>query len=509
MSKGAMILKTIDFKNGILAKPINDNFSELHEAIRQERLNTGGYGVSYGLDSTIDGLTISFKEGHVIDKDGYSYNIKPITLNCNAPSLKNITETCEVMYDGTIFLKNAPYGANGKSEISTSDVIVKIGAQTIQVASIQEYTVKISRDYAYKTVTVNYNYAEGRIDSIVVNNNALQIIEGIPSKSPSIRPQSVGFCVACVLIDPYLTKDTNGYYCAGLAKVHEQEHLRNVYTNSDNELYLNGIKASQLGFIYFEKPDMPAPNKLWYDEKTHQIYTYLSNEWVAIDNKSMTPVSEFKLYIPEENPADSQTFLFHKTKDMNVRFMAGQNELSIIIDQYPLFRDQFVEITYKDALQDEALKKQLPLYGYSFNETFDNAYENMGIGFKLTEALKAPSYVEAKTVHRVVDANLHSRHQRSASFIHTGFVDLEPGQTTFTTSVPYRYDENQIEIKTSDKNLFEYYDYTEVGVNRGDLSREIELRRVFGYGQRIHYRITTNVYSYDHIASLIEELKDK
>lgn len=504
-----MILKTIDFKNGILAKPINDNFSELHEAIRQERLNTGGYGVSYGLDSTIDGLTISFKEGHVIDKEGYSYYIKPTALVCNPPTLKNTTETCEVMHDGTIFLKNIPYGTSGNSDVSINDITIKKGAQTIQAVSIQEYAIKISRDYAYTTVTVNYNYAEGRIDSVIVNNDTLQIIEGIPSKSPSIRPQSIGFCVACVLIDPYLAKNDDGYFQAGLAKVHEQEHLRNVYTNSNNELYLNGIKANQLGFIYFEKPDAPAPNKLWYDEKTHQIYTYLSNEWVAIDNKSMAPVSEFKLYTPAETPLDSQTFLFHKTKDMNVRFIAGQNELSIIIDQYPLFRDQFVEITYKDALQDESLKKQLPLYGYSLEEAFNVAYENIGIGFRLTEALKAPSYVEAKVVHRVVDANLHSRHQRSASFIHTGFVDLESDQTRFTTSVPYRYDENQIEIKTSDKNLFEYFDYTEVGVNKGDLSREIELRRAFGYGQRIHYRITTNVYSYDHIASLIEELKNK
>lgn len=509
MNKGAMTLKTIDFKNGILAKPINDNFSELHEAIRQERLNVGGYGISYGLDSVIDGLKISFKEGHVIDREGYSYNIPATTITCSPPTLKNITEECEVMHDGTIFLKNVPYSLDGQSETLLDNIIVKLDNQTIEVISASEYSIKINRDYAYKYVAVTYNYGEGRIDSVIVNSDALQVIEGIPSKSPSIRPQNIGFCVACLLIDPYLTKNNEGLYQAGLAQVHEKEHLRNVYTNSDNELYLNGIKANQLGFIYFEKPDTPGANKLWYDKQTHQLYTYLSNEWVAIDNQSMIPVSEFKLYTPQENPTDAQTFLFHKTKDMNVRFMAGQNELSVIIDQYPLFRDQFKEITYQDALKDDALKKQLALYGYSLEETFNNAYENVGIGFKLIEPLKTQSYVEVKTVHRVVDANLHSRHQRSASFIHTGFVELEPSQTTFTTSVPYRYDENQLQIMTSDKNLFEHFDYEEVGSVQGELTREVKLTRVFGYSQRIHYRITTNVYSYDHIASLIEELKNK
>lgn len=487
-----------------MAEPINANFIEIDAALRQERLNIGGYGVSYGLDATLEGLTITFKEGHVVDKAGYSYGIPATTLTCAPPAIELATETCDVLHDGSIFLKHVPYGLYGTSEKDPSRIIVKLDQQIIEVINIDEYRIKINKDYAYKTVQVDYYYALSRIDSIIVENSQLKIIEGVSSLSPSVRPQDTSFCVACVLIDPYYTKKEN-YYHAALSRVHEQEHLRNIYTDSNNDLYLDGIRVNLLGFVYFERPEVPTTNMLWYDRATHKLYTYLSHEWVAIDNQSMTPVCEFKLFTQEDNPPDAQTFLFHKTEDLNMRFMAGQNELSIIIDQYPLFKDQFKEITYQEALQDSTLRELLPLYGYSYNESFNEHYENIGIGFALLEPLKTPSYVEAKVMHRVVDANIHSRHQRSASFVHTGFVDLEPNQTVFTTTVPYRYNENQLQLMTADKNLFEHFDYEEIGETQGDLSRTIELARAFGYNQRIHYRITTNVYSYDHVATLLDE----
>lgn len=505
MNKGEIFLKTIDFRHGIMAEPIDSNFKELEGAMRQERLNVGGYGVSYGLDATIDYLNIKFKAGHVIDKQGFSYTIPETEIVCKPPSLFKYTEETDVLHDGTIFLRYCPYGEKGVSETDLNKIVVEADGTLIDVVSIREYAIKVSRDYAFRKVKVTYYYALGRIDSFVIDGDQLIVIEGVPSESPSIRPQEVGFCVCCVLINPYARKE-DGVFYTQVEKVHEQDHLRNVYTNSDNELYLNGIKLSQLGFVYFERPERPTPNMLWYDRYTHKLYAYLAYEWVALDNKSMAPVLEYKLFTPEECPPDLKTFLFRKTEDMNVRFVSGQNELKIMIDQYPLFRDQFEEITYKQALEDESIRQLLPHFGYSFEEGFDIKYENIGIGFRLVEPLKTASYVEAQVMHRVVDANIHSRHQRSASFIHTGFIDLESEQTEFETNVPYRYDENQIQIMTADKNMFEHFDYEEVGTMQGELTRKVKLNRAFGYPQRIHYRITTNVYSYDHIASLLEDL---
>ena len=504
MKKGMMILKVIDFKQGIMAKPINDNFQEVDKAIRQERLNVGGYGVSYGLDATIDKLSIHFKAGHVIDKEGYSYDIAETTLTCDPPQTEFYTEKCDVMYDGMIFLKYAPYALNGQSETDLKEIHVSMDGVAIDTLFIEKNAIRISKDYAYKKVEVTYRYTLPRIDSIIVEKNKLSIIKGIPSQSPSVRPQDRGFCICCVLVDPYGSREDTLFY-AQLAKVHEQDHLRNVYTNSDNELFLNGIKISDLGFIYFERPENPKPNMIWYDKYTHRLYVYLSHEWVAIGDHSSTPFSEFKIFTPETCPADLRTFIFHKEEDMNVRFMSGNNELRVMIDQYPLFRDQFEEITYKKALTIPEIRDVLPLYGYSLNENFNATYENMGIGFRLHTALTKPCYVEAETVHRVVDANLHSRHQRSASFIKTGYIDLEAFETEFETHVPYRYNENQLQLMTADKNLFEHFDYEEVGTEQSELTRKVVLSRAFGYKQRIHYRITTNVYSYDHVSQLIEE----
>lgn len=499
-----MKLNNLNFKNGVFSEPINENFEQIDEAIRNERLSIGGYGISYGLEHAIDGLNVSFNEGHVIDKEGQSFYIVPSQLRFDPPAITSFTEKKNVLYDGAILLTYIPYGENGQSEMDLDKIIVTINNAIIDVVSISENKIFINKKYANLLAIIDYHYALNRIDQVIVENNALVISKGGSAHSPSLRIQEDAFCVGCFKINPFAMKDKNNHFLASLESGHYENHLRNIYTNSKNELFLNGIKVSNLGFVHFEKPIEPVSNMLWYDAQTNKLCAFIYNEWVALQDGSKIPVKEVKLFEPSDAPADYKTYFFHKTKDMNMRFVPGKNALQLCVDQYVLFKDQFNEISYADALADDRLKAMLTTYDYALDENFSEAYENVGIGFELKINLNKASYVEAHVTHHIIDAAVHARHQRSATFIRNGYVNLEPDQTEFETEVPYRYNENQLQLFTSDKNYFNRFDYDEVGAVQGELTKRVKFRNPFGYTERVHYRITTNVYSYDHIAKLLE-----
>ena len=206
-------------------------------------------------------------------------------------------------------------------------------------------------------------------------------------------------------------------------------------------------------------------------------------------------------------------------------YVPGKNSLSVMIDQIPLHSDQFDEITMYDAITGPyaaMIKKQLvDNYGYVDNfhpDKINEEYENIGIGFKLNAPLDKNCYMEA-IVNHVVNSNpLNKRFQRSATFVEEGahtykeYITVD-GNTikqkpVFTTSIPYRYQENQIEVFKNGVLLERNIDYIEVAdANslKGSQVDSFELLAKSGVrdGDRISYRITTNVYSYDHVDGLL------
>ena len=95
---------------------------------------------------------------------------------------------------------------------------------------------------------------------------------------------------------------------------------------------------------------------------------------------------------PERPGHDLQTFLF-KQEEMPLRFHPYKNELSVMIDQIPLHRDQFIEITIEDVLNDTSLVElATDYYGWTteFLEELHNEYKELGIGFKLVNPLDRP-----------------------------------------------------------------------------------------------------------------------
>ena len=195
-----------------------------------------------------------------------------------------------------------------------------------------------------------------------------------------------------------------------------------------------------------------------------------------------------------------------------------------------------------------------------------NDFDNTGIGFKLIEPLDSgfnasaysymepdgsnDLYVEAIVERRVCSEPFKRKLQRSATFVsediiivneeiqNTGIVNLE--------NAIYRYNENQLEVFVNGTKIFgpskenrnpdlvEQYGYyltsnvedeediivppidgTEIdGDPQGFFERKrdkecnkFKINKQLSIGDKISYRITTNIYSYDHINNLIDELE--
>ena len=257
-------------------------------------------------------------------------------------------------------------------------------------------------------------------------------------------------------------------------------------------------------------------------------------EWVTINDTSYIDIEERYIWTPElmENEEidcehDKQHFFFHATNHKNLMFTPETNALEIMIDQIPLHNDQFKEITIADAVASEdadMIKAKLVKY-YGYNEEFSmedihEEYEDMGIGFKLNAPLDKDSYVEVRVKHRVNSNPISKRFQRSATFVAEGsevyrkYITDEYNNTIFNEPVfktdgIYRYDENQLEVFLNGRRLEKGIEWFEVKQKARSLKAvpcdafEILPPAGLENGDRVSYRLTTNVYSYDHVEAIL------
>ena len=300
------------------------------------------------------------------------------------------------------------------------------------------------------------------------------------------------------------------------------------------------------------------------DKITYKITNFDSHEmWVPVNHSSYVNAKDIKMYSPDseegatnyfatekaialgkdENnyPYKYQYFIFDKIKDLNMLFTPGKHELSLMVNQVPLHADQFDEITVYDLFTGlfpetvvEAMKKY---YGWNTVtlENLNSDYENMGIGFKLKQPLDVDIaeedngatdlYVEAIVERRVNDGPLKRKLQRSASFSTEKTITLEDEQLDIVIDEGYyRYDENQLEVYIDGVRLIKDIDFFEgTDLNpdniidedgnvtslpqrrKGARSKQFSLSTARP-NSKLTYRTTTNIYSYDHVTDLLEDM---
>ena len=316
-------------------------------------------------------------------------------------------------------------------------------------------------------------------------------------------------------------------------------------------------------------------------------YTITFNEsgyrWIPINKETYANTREYKVYgkdsIWKNNnywsspqalalgkdedgyPYKYSYFIFDAETDKTMLFSPNRNEVNVMINQMPLHRDQFTELSIEmiPSLPDSVQQAITDKFGWTEGRlsTMDGLYDDLGIGIMLTEPLDSifneevvgndnkiiyedELYVEISVDRAVSSVNTSRKLQRSAVYIYEDSIvmnnDVEHIINT-GDDVFYRYNENQLEVYVNGIKLVKDIDYTE-GTDldlpvldeengtfdgdayynkelsgllrlRGSVSRQFTINKNLHPGDIVSYRITSNFYSYDHINSLINNLETK
>jgi hypothetical protein len=518
-------LNIIDFSDGIRSEEIRENFDMVESQLNRQNLSIAGYGVASGLNMSIADFKLKITSGVVIDNTGQELFYDNTEFNIALPITELTTETVTVQTGGVINISSIPYCPDGKAAADTVTpdnisnslvtgitVLNSNDGKQLSVKAIASNVVTIDARYAGLIVNVKYYYTSNRIDTIYINSNLdIAIAQGTQSTSPSgYIPNDLKYILGFLDIRPFTI--TDGKMKAALSLRNDLRRLRNVYTDTNNFLYLCGTRFDDLQIVHMSQPVDPIENTLWYDAATNNLLVWRTtkgiSEWVNVNDTSFVPVLESKIWtmanldeLHKAGKHDLQTFKFNLESDpvtnlvpdLNMLFKPDKHELEVIIDNAPLMSDQFIEI-----VQDDPHEK----------------YQNNGIGFKLVEPLDRPVYVEARVTHRVNHNDLPERLQRSATFSieDSQLYSTSNTQKIFNTPAPYLYGETQLEVFVEGKKLVNGVDFLE-GADldsahkvKGAYTNQFQIIRSISVNDRVACKVTACVYSYDNVISLLGNL---
>ena len=505
-------LKVIDFSAAVQSGIINTDFQCVKGWIDRENLRIGGYGLVEGFNMSYDnnfGITID--EGTLIDRKGEEIIVPQHFFNCGEPKYEQIVETVTVSPEGEITLKFKPY-SNKKHglityrhpdypdkpdstefEIVDASNLMHITPLTVEGTKV---TVPATENTIGRVVNIYYLYCADRIDAFLVNEESQYTREiGINAESPSATDIKLGesFLIGFAhwIIGETVTVEF----------IVDDRTYRKVYVDNLNRLYLNGKLYKEAKWIYFEEPETPEENDIWYDYKSNTLMIWSRENgvygWRIMNDFTNVPIRNVKMWIPGENyPDDGQSFLFDD-EEIDLRFIPNTNALDIIIDQQIVMNDQFKEIVLDDP----------------------KPYLSSGIGFKLLNPLDRPTIVQAVVHHTVKNAPLKNVFQRAAIFVTENFAIYSSTNANqiFETDLPYVIQADQIEVFIDGLKLNKGIDFLEMRDNKTDASntdkdRTTKFFRVIKNlqdGQKVSYRISRYVWSYDQLNEMISEIEEK
>lgn len=673
-----MSMHIINFSDGIRSEEIQDNFEILDNQIKRTRLSVGGSGIASGLNITPivtnEQFAIKLSASSIIDKNGNETFINEQIINIERPRLSKQCEYLNADVNNQVQLKEVPYMLDRKQPVQYGNTLsslytgIKISYQNsastddyIRVKSVNGKVLTLT-GLTRRQVVVNYYSTAKRIDTVYLdeNNNVCVKASSITSTTPSaILPEKYNYLIAYILIDNNYINNSNDTPHANIVLKKDLRKTRNIYTDENGTLYLNGVAFNDLHLITTEEPADPKPNQLWlkgntlyvwqavdnytykrsieitnsydfvgyhdiqtnidycvnkdqlkvyinsvqlqeteYDELFGGIptsiqdipantysnkfriykdfvvgdiitYTITFNEsgfkWVPINKESYVRTREYKVYgvddsWPNNNywtsnqalsldkdekgyPYKYTYFIFDANTDRNMLFSPANNEIDVIINQMPLHKDQYSEITLDilDTLPESVRNAIRDVYGWSNDviHRMNELYDDIGIGIMLNNPLDSiyneglfnsnniminehELYVEIIANRSCSSVNNKRKLQRASTFIFENSFIVD---NTFDTIVDlgdkyYRYNENQLDVYINGIRMTKDIDYIE-GTDldndlndeavmlrtRGTISKQFKIKRPLNIGDVISYKITSSFYSYDHINSLIDKLE--
>jgi hypothetical protein len=506
-------LISLNFSQGVKAANINYDFNIVKGWIDRERLRIGGWGICEGFEMSYDfNYNITIEDGIFINEYGEEVIVDKRIFNCGMPDYYDIEENLPVSNDGTIVLKYSPFSPdaaglikysppehNNKSALNAITIKETSTDSPMTIYSVLDNKIKVDAQWAGRTATVKYIYCNDQIDAFLIDSNGNYYREeGILSTTASKT-----------------NIDLSSYYLIGFARwiigetisvefIIDDRTYRKVYVDKSNILYLNGKPYKEAQIIYFEEPENPQENDLWYDRENNALCIWKETDgiygWTVINDFSDVPIRQVKMWQPNINfPADNQTFLFDDS-ETNLRYIPDINALTIIIDQQVVMNDQFEEVTQSNSSS--------------------KPYLSTGIGFKLKEPLDKPTYVQCVVNHVVRNGALQNVFQRAAIFINENYEKYSVSNIdqVFQTDLEYCIEASQLEIWLDGAKLNKDVDFVEMcsdGITIASSANKDEMTTYFKVivplqaNQNITYRISKYVWSYDQLNMMMSDIENK
>ena len=509
----------LNFAPGIKAKDINHNFDVTHEWIKRERRRVGGPGIVDGFDLSADlnSFTIKVGTGTIVNEKGEEVFVEGKTFAAGAPEFLPRKEKIICPFDGIIKISERPYSDSKKGYIEYSKDVSGINnlptpeefsihcdAENLRVycTQINEKTVYVNQPEVWldKELTFSYFTADNRIDAILLySDGTYKYQKSIISDNPS-HVEIKDYPDDCMMIGVI-------HWVIG-EKVQVEFYTnhrsyRNVYVNRKRQLFLNGKPYRESQMIYFEPPEYPQENNIWYDSSTNSLMIWRQKAgiwgWVLMNDFAHISIREHKLWTPQTFPADAQTFLFGDD-EINLKYVPGKNSLQVIIDNCILMSDQYEEI----------VSKKHP-----------NApdYMAQGIGFRLKDPLDRPTYVDLFVTHQVRTQPVRETFQRAAIFIDENHEIKQAANTkqVFCTQYPYVIGAKQLEVWVDGIRLApgrEFFEMTDENTlaqeedkKKEKMSYYYKITKPLNTGQYIEYRVNKHVWSYDQVSQLLDDTR--
>ena len=344
-----MSLKKIDFSDGIRAEEIQNNFEDLQSQINRERKNVGGAGIASGLEITPivtqNEFAIEVSEASIIGNDGQEIHVDKQKLKIELPKLSKEVEYLTANASNQVKLRHIPYSLDRRMTVETQGVFSPIQSgieikyrdsiakdDYIRVRAVNGNTLSLT-GLTRRDLVITYHYTGKRIDTIYIDkNDNLKVISSTTSPTPSIMmPKDYKYLIAFIEIDGAYIDENNRSY-ANITIRKDLRSIRNIYTDTNGELWLCGVPFKDLQIIHMTEPLDPKEYTLWYDTTVNQLKTWRSTDKLIYMNEYTVTTD----YINNPDIAkDYSTDMYYYT---------GKNQLSVYVNDIKLNEDQFDEL---------------------------------------------------------------------------------------------------------------------------------------------------------------------
>ena len=342
-----MTLHIIDFSDGIRSEEIQDNFDILDNQIKRTRLSVGGSGIASGLDITPivteNQFAIKISPASIIDDNGNETFIEEQIVNIERPKLSKQREYLNADINNQVQLKEIPYmldrtqPAQYGNSLSSLYTGIKISYQNsistddyIRVKAINGNTLTLT-GLTRRQVVVEYYSTAKRIDTVYLDeHNKISVkTSSITSTTPSaILPEKYNYLIAYILIDDNHMVDSNDTPHADIILKKDLRKTRNIYTDKNGILYLNGVAFNDLHLITTEEPVDPKPGQLWLKDNTLYV-------WQSVDN-----------YTYKRNIEITSAYDFTGYHDIqtNIDYCINKEQLKVYINSVQLQKTEYDEL---------------------------------------------------------------------------------------------------------------------------------------------------------------------